>query len=166
MLRPKHGRRTGLKYTAVPQLIFRSIEERICSRMPLVTFLLQSFLLASMAAIMAWTSAVELSLGASFTVFFMSWSFANTLFYGETRRAVDCASADRGLRGQHGDAVCGQVVSAVFLLNSAAGALLNGLISLVLFNVLAKTTESVFRLLLDLFSCRSILPLCSIAERI
>ncbi|CAE7532059.1 Slc19a2 [Symbiodinium sp. CCMP2592] len=121
--------------------------ERICSRIPLVTFLLQSFLLASMAAIMAWTSTVEWSLGVSFTVFFMSWSFANTLFYGETRRAVDRASADRGLCGEHGEAVSGQVVSAVFLLNSAAGALLNGLISFVLFNVLGKTTESVFKLL-------------------
>ena len=39
-----------------------------------------------------------------------------------------------------------QVVSTLFLLNSAAGALLNGLISLVLFTVLGKTTESVFRL--------------------
>ena len=115
--------------------------------MPVVIFLTQSFVLAGMAATMAWAPSVEWSLGASFTVFFMSWSFANTLFYGETRRAVDSASNLRDLCGEHGEAAVGQAVSALFLLNSAAGALLNGLISLVLFNILGKTTESVYRLL-------------------
>ncbi|CAK8991859.1 unnamed protein product [Durusdinium trenchii] len=92
--------------------------------------------LAGSTGIMTYLLA-EWALAASFTVFFIFWSFGNALFYGETRRSVD---SSLGVDSDH-------MVSAVFMSNSAVGTLLNGIVSFITFTLLGMSVENVFELL-------------------
>lgn len=114
---------------------------------PLTVFVSSSLVLAVTTAAMGSSAQAEWFLPISFTVFFMSWSFANTLFYGETRRAVDTGVTQADRSDQDSEALATRVVSAVFILNSAVGTLANGLLALVLFTWLGLSVEAVFRLL-------------------
>merc|ERR1712070_589741 len=106
----------------------------------------------------------ELIVAMSFTGFFMAWSFGNTLFYGETRRAVDAAvqipldsdqlamlhtpsenSEDACSPAK--DSVALQLISVVFVLNSAAATLMQGMLTAILFSWLQLDIAIVFQML-------------------
>lgn len=128
-------------------LLSLNIVAESVARMPLPVILLLSLVLASMTGIMGWAGSNEWALGVSFAAFFMAWSFANTLFYGETRRAVDSGVIQTRIPEKEGSPLATGVVSTVFIVNSAAGTLVNGLLAFVLFTWLELSTEAVFRVL-------------------
>lgn len=94
---------------------------------------------------MAWGAEIEWVLGLSFASFFMSWSFANTLFYGETRLAVDAGVSQAEGHRQAGDGLAASIVSTIFIVNSALGAVMNGFLALVLFSWLELDVEVAFK---------------------
>lgn len=115
------------------------------SRVTLLVLLLSSCVLVATTSIMAWGTSSELAFAVSFMVFFMSWSFANTLFYGETRRAVDAGMVLAQVPHMERDAMATHVVSTVFILNSAVGNLMNGVLAVILFTWLELDVETVFK---------------------
>mmetsp|Transcript_79573 Transcript_79573/g.233965 ORF Transcript_79573/g.233965 Transcript_79573/m.233965 type:complete len:459 (-) Transcript_79573:101-1477(-) len=129
--------------------------ELAASRRLLPTLVTLGAVMAIATGLMGWAPDREWLLGLSFTVFFMAWSFANTLFYGETRRAVDGAALhpalsslvsfrDTGTRNMVSEALGTRLVSTVFIVNSAAGTLVNGLLAAVLFTWLQLDVSLAF----------------------
>ncbi|CAL1134853.1 unnamed protein product [Cladocopium goreaui] len=124
-------------------LSWHSVERRV-RQTPTSVFVLLSCLLSGSMVAMGWFHS-EWNLALSFTVFFILWSFANALFYGETRRSVDAGLDALHLGEQERKSITASVVSTVFMLNSAVGTLVNGIISFVAFNCLDLSVERVFQ---------------------
>lgn len=119
--------------------------EAAASRVPFVVLLLMSCVITAATGVMAWDASEEWALAASFAVFFMSWSFANTFFFGETRRAVDDWVTTSRQPLLHHDAAATRVISTIFILNSAVGNVVNGVLAVVLFTWLSLDVETVVK---------------------
>jgi len=127
-------------------LLSLEIVEVSASGMSLFVFVLLSLVLSIMTGIMGRGQSNEWVLGISFATFFMSWSFANTLFYGETRRAVDSGLTQaEAASNNEAHPLAIRIVSTIFIVNSALGTLVNGLLAFVLFTWLELDTEVIFR---------------------
>eukprot|EP00927_Polykrikos_kofoidii_P018532 TRINITY_DN18596_c0_g1_i5.p1 TRINITY_DN18596_c0_g1~~TRINITY_DN18596_c0_g1_i5.p1 ORF type:complete len:436 (-),score=56.36 TRINITY_DN18596_c0_g1_i5:31-1338(-) len=123
--------------------------EVLARRAPLAVFATSSIVLTVTATTMSYIPDDEIVLAISFTVFFMAWSFANTLFYGET-----CSAVNDGILQLEetsltpvgsAEAVVARVVSVLVFLNFAAGTLANGLTAFVQFTLLDLSVEVVFQ---------------------
>ncbi|CAJ1386979.1 unnamed protein product [Effrenium voratum] len=127
-------------------LSWESVDLRAAAR-PLHSLLACSLMLVAAMAAMSWQGSSEWVLASSFTVFFIFWSFANALFYGETRRACDEGVQSLDCEESERVAAAERVVSVAFMVNSALGTLLNGLVSFITFTCLGWRVEGVYQLL-------------------
>jgi len=149
---------------ATSSMLSLKVVERVMSWSMLSTFTALGLLMTAATALMGLYPQNEWILGVSFAVFFMSWSLGNTLFYGETRRAVDAAvlspevseqilrrqvliSSDdtQGSQAALKKSITLQLISVVFIINSAIATLMQGVVTAILFTSMQLDIAVVFQ---------------------
>jgi len=154
----------SLMGAAAASMLSSKLVERILSWSILSTFTALGLLMTAGTGLMGWYPQNEWMVALSFVFFIMSWSLGNTLFYGETRRAVDAAvstpevseqilklqaSSDdlQGSQASLKKSITLQLVSVIFMINAAIATLMQSVVTAILFTFMRLDIALVFRIL-------------------